>query len=269
MATMAVTKPSRLLITALMTAGLAGGLAACDGENGVRITATSSSTDGKGILKVVDTLKCPDTVGVLTRKGSADPGGASCTYGGPRGAEVVLYLVRLDGTTAADVLRDYEQRMSAEMPNSRSSAHVQVAGAGEDSATVQAPGVNIQAKGDDATVSLPGLHIETKGDNASVRIGGISFAAKDDSRNSADNPAVTVDANGDRTLVHTQSPGESTRMTFVLTDDSQGTGPWRRVGLEARGPAGGPLVIAAIRTKARDQGVFEAARELVTQNVGE
>lgn len=269
MATMDVTKKTRLFLTALMTMGLASGLAACDGDNSIRITATTSSSDAKGVLKVVDTLKCPDAVGVLTRKGSADPGGASCTYGGPRGAEVVLYLARLDGTSAADVLRDYETRLSADIPNANARANIQVAETGSDDASIQAPGVNIQAKGDDATVSLPGLHIETKGDNATVRIGGINIAAKDGQGKRVDAPIVDIDAHGDRTLVRTQAPGEATRMTFVLADDSTETGPWRRVGFEARGPAGGPLVIATVRTKARDQGVFEAAKDLVTQNVGE
>jgi hypothetical protein len=266
---MDVTKPTRLLIPALMTLGLAAGLTACDGENSIRITATTTNSDAKGVLKVVDTLKCPDAVGVLTRKGSADPGGGSCTYGGPRGAEVVLYLARLDGKTAPEVLRDYETRLSADIPNANARANVRVADNGSNDASVQAPGVNIQAKGEDATVSLPGLHIETKGDNATVRIGGINIAAKDGQGKRVEAPIVDIDAHGDRTLVRTQAPGEATRMTFVLADDSADTGPWRRVGFEARGPAGGPLVIATVRTKARDEGVFEAAKDLVTQNVGE
>lgn len=269
MATMDVTKQTRTLITALLTLGLAGGLAACDGDNSIRITATTTNSDAKGVLKVVDTLKCPDTVGVLTRKGSADPGGASCTYGGPRGAEVVLYLARLDGKSAADVLRDYETRLSADIPNANARANVQTTATGQNDASVQAPGVNIQAKGDDATVSLPGLHIETKGENATVRIGGINIAAKDGQGKRTETPSVDIDTQGDRTLVRTQSPGEATRMTFVLADDSAETGPWRRVGFEARGPAGGPLVIATVRTKTRDEGVFDAAKDLVTQNVGE
>ena len=44
----------------------------------------------------------------------------------------------------------------------------------------------------------------------------------------------------------------------------------RSVGYEARGPAGGPLVVATIRSKDRDKGsAFEDAKDLVTLNVGE
>ncbi|WP_414756783.1 hypothetical protein, partial [Anabaena sp. CCY 9910] len=73
------------------------------------------------------------------------------------------YLARLDGKTAPEVLRDYETRLSADIPNANARANVRVADNGSNDASVQAPGVNIQAKGEDATVSLPGLHIETKG----------------------------------------------------------------------------------------------------------
>ncbi|KAK0360537.1 hypothetical protein LTR94_026923, partial [Friedmanniomyces endolithicus] len=121
MNTMSVTKRRLFLLPAAAATGLAlaTALAACDGENAVRITTTtnaSSDSGPKGILKVVESLQCPDTMGALTRKGSANPGGGSCTYGGPRGSEVVLYLVKLDGRSAESVLRDYERRMSAEMP---------------------------------------------------------------------------------------------------------------------------------------------------------
>ena len=67
---------------------LIAGLGACDGENSFRITAsTSDDGAGKGVLRVIDALQCPDAVGVLTRKGLAANGGASCVYGGPKGAE--------------------------------------------------------------------------------------------------------------------------------------------------------------------------------------
>jgi len=42
------------------------------------------------------------------------------------------------------------------------------------------------------------------------------------------------------------------------------------VGFEARGPVGGPLVIATVRSKDTNRGrAFEDARDLVTLNVGE
>ena len=42
------------------------------------------------------------------------------------------------------------------------------------------------------------------------------------------------------------------------------------VGYEARGPVGGPIVVATVRSKDRERDpVFEDARELVELNVGQ
>ena len=269
---MSVTVPFRLLTVGFAAALLSIGLAACDGENAVRIT-TSTTTHGDdgslGVLKVVDALQCPDTLGVLTRKGSASPGGGSCTYGGPRGAEVVLYLVELDDRAPEDILRDYENRLSADIPNAPVQIDARETETGEERAAVQAPGVNIKTRGEDATVSLPGLHIETQGDNATVRIAGINIESKDGQGVRTETDAVSVNTNGETTRILTRAPGEATRMTFLLADDGAETGAWRQVGFVARGPAGGPLVIATVRSKAKNSRVFESAKDLVAVNVGD
>ena len=256
------------LIAGLMLVGLA----ACDGENAVRITTTTSSSSSDapmGVLKVVDTLQCPDAVGVLTRKGSADPGGASCTYSGPRGAEVVLHLASLDDRTATDVLKTFERQAAADLPQAPVRIDARLAENGEENASVVAPGVNIQAKGEDATVSLPGIHIQTEGDNASVRIAGINIEAKDGQGVRTEKTTVSVDSSGETSQVRAQAPGEATRMTFILADDNAEAGGWRQVGFEARGPVGGPLVVATVRSKSRNDRVFDAAKDLVALNVGE
>lgn len=255
-----------ILIPLLMAAGVS----ACDGENAVRITTTTSSSDDKmGVLKVVDGLQCPQTVRTLTRKGSADPGGATCTYGGPRGSEVVLHLVKLDGRSAEQVLEDFETRVSADMPQAAVRIDAREGLGGAETASVEAPGVNIQTKGDDATVSLPGLHIETQGENATVRIAGINIRSRDGEGVRTEKASVSVDSSGETTRVQTRAPGESTRMTFLLADDAVEPGAWRQVGFEARGPAGGPLIIATVRSKDRRDRVFDDAKDLVTLNVGE
>ncbi|MDZ4375739.1 MAG: hypothetical protein U1C74_30525, partial [Phenylobacterium sp.] len=47
-------------------------LTACGESGSVRISSTrSENTDAKGVLKVVEALQCPQTMGSLTRKGSA------------------------------------------------------------------------------------------------------------------------------------------------------------------------------------------------------
>ena len=103
-----------LLVSALCLAALA--VAACDGDS-VRISSThTENPDAKGPLKVVKTLQCPQTIGSLTRKGSASAEGSVCTYAGPRGSEVSLHLVKLDGATPAAALKAFEDRLSTALP---------------------------------------------------------------------------------------------------------------------------------------------------------
>lgn len=267
-----------LLIPALFAAGLT---AACDGDS-VRITSTrTENPDARGALKVVETLQCPQTMGSLTRKGSASDGGAVCTYVGPRGSEVSLHLVKLDGETPAEALKAFEDRLSAAMPQAvaqlraASATDQAAATANGDRAVVRAPGVDIRAEGDDATVRLPGLHIESRGDQASVRIGGFHIDANEDGSDvdisgSAEGDNVSVQANQDAAEIRTNAGGGATRANWILTDNRPSEAGWRLVGYEARGPAGGPIVVATVRARDRDRGrVFEDAKDLVALNVGE
>lgn len=276
--------PTRtLLVPALCLAALT---AACDGDS-VRISSTHTEEgDAKGALTVVRTLQCPQTMGSLTRKGTASAEGTVCNYAGPRGAEVSLHLVKLDGTAPAEALKAFEDRLSASMP--QAVAQLKAASGTEadraaadgaapsgDRASVRAPGVDIQAEGDDATVRLPGLHIESKGDEASVRIGGFHIdASEGESRVNIEGPeggdSVSVQANQDAAEVRTSAGGGATRANWILTDNRPSEAGWRLVGYEARGPAGGPIVVATVRARDRDRGrVFEDAKDLVTLNVGE
>ncbi|HYE44882.1 MAG TPA: methyltransferase type 11 [Caulobacter sp.] len=274
-----------LLIPVLCAAALT---AACDGDS-VRISSTTTeNNDAKGALKVVQSLQCPQTMGSLTRKGSASEGGAVCTYAGPRGAEVSLHLVKLDGAPAADALKAFEERLSTAMPQAvaqlraasaqgeadAAKAEAEAAAAGH-RASVRAPGVDVQAEGDDATVRLPGLHIESKGDDASVRIGGIHIDASGgegavDIAGTGGDDNVSVQANQDAAEIRTSAGGGATRASWILTDNRPSEAGWRLVGYEARGPAGGPIVVATVRARDRDRGrVFEDAKDLVARNVGE
>lgn len=258
---------------------LIASLGACDGENSVRITAsTSDDGTGKGVLRVIDALQCPDAVGVLTRKGLAANGGASCVYGGPKGAEVILHLIKLDGRTPDAVLKDFEVQMAASLPQAEARLNADqpppspadVGNEAPDQARVQAPGVDIRTKGDDASVRLPGLSIDTRGDNANVRIGGINIQAKDGQGVRTETSTVSVDNSGPSTRVRARAPGSATRMTYIVADDQPSPAGWRRVGFEARGPEGGPLVVATIRSKDRHgDRVFDSAKDLVSLNVGD
>lgn len=278
---------------------------ACDGDS-VRISSTrTENNDAKGVLKVVDALQCPRTMGSLTRKGSAQDGGKVCTYAGPKGAEVSLHLVSLDGTNPADALKAFETRLSGSLPAAvaelKASAAAETArlradaaqtaadtaavaadaaAGAADRASVRAPGVRIETAGDDATVRLPGMHIETRGDHASVRIGGFHINASDSdgsTRVTGSPPAgggrgdsVSVNALNNAAEIRTVAGGEATRASWILTDNRDSESGWRLVGYEARGPVGGPLVVAVVRSKDTNRNrAFEDARDLVTLNVGE
>jgi len=261
----------------LMTTALVGlALAGCDGESSVRISSTRSDDDARGVLRVIDTLQCPQTMGPLTRKGSAHAEGTVCTYGGPRGAEVSLHLVKLDTETIDRVLAQFETQLKQDMPRAvQDSGSVQGAAAAResDTTTVQAPGLDIQTQGDDATVRLPGMSIVTEGETADVRIGGLSIKADDSSGEvqvSSGEGSVDVQANESGAEVRTRAGGDTTRATWILTESRPSEAGWRLVGYEARGPAGGPVVVATVRTKDRDgDPIMEAAKDLVSLNVGE
>ena len=280
------------------------------GDNSVRISSSrSENPDAKGVLKVVDALQCPQTMGSLTRKGSAQANGTVCTYVGPKGSEVSLHLVALDGGTPADALKPFEARLSGDLPAAvaqlkasadaetarveaadvasaaadtaaadadRAAARADGAAAAADRASVRGPGVAIDANGDDATVSLPGMRIETKGDQASVRIGGFHIDANDSTGSArirgtgGNGESVSVNAQDDAAEIRTSAGGEATRTSWILTDNRDSESGWRLVGYEARGPIGGPLVIATVRSRDNNRGrAFNDAKALVTLNVGE
>lgn len=255
---------------------LAALTAACDGD-GVRISSTTTEEpDAKGALKVVDALQCPQTMGSLARKGSASAEGTVCTYAGPRGAEVSLHMVKLDGASPAEALKTFETELAASMPHAMAQLKSAKAEAEADAgAAAPSEGVNVQTNDNDATIRMPGLHIESKGDEASVRIGPIHIDANDaDGRvnieGEADGDSVSVQANQDAAEVRTKAAGEATRVSWILTDNRPSEAGWRLVAYEARGPAGGPIIVATVRSRDTDRGrVFEDAKELVALNVGE
>lgn len=294
--------PTRsILLTAVCA--LAALTAACD-DKGVRITSTrTEDDDAKGVLNVVETLQCPQTMGSLTRKGSASNEGSVCTYVGPKGAEVTLQLVPLGDRTPPQVLKSFEDRLSSDMPQAvaglraedaraeanaaradadavrnqaeMARAQARADAASGDHASVRAPGVAVDANNDDASVRLPGMHIETKGDQASVRIGGFHIDANDDSgtvdiQGGDNGDSVSVRAQNDSAEVRAVAAGEATRASWILTDNRASPGGWRLVGYEARGPVGGPLVVATVRSRDRNRGrVFDDAKDLVALNAGE
>lgn len=239
------------------------GLAACDGDRSVSISTSNDSDKPRGVLRVVETLQCPETQGQLTRKGAATSGGTTCTYVGPRGAEVQLRLVPVNDDVDA-ILTGLE----AELRRG-------VAGG----PTGEGPQVNVAADGDRASVRMPGISVDAEGENADVRIGGFRIEAKNDSpraeatATTGGDPAedaVSVQADSGGAEVRVRAQGDATRAKWILTDGDEAATGWRLVGFEARGPQGGPLVVALVRSKDDDKDrAFEDAEALVSLNVGD
>lgn len=276
-----------------MICALSALLAACDGD-GVRITSTTKTDhDGKkGVLKVIETLQCPQTMGVLTRKGSAQDEGKVCTYVGPRGSEVTLHLIALGDTPVDAVLKAFEDRLTRAMPSAAEAiadsrredarARAEAAGHQADAAAAQADAAAAQADaaathsksaGDRAKVRLPGLSVDAEGDKADVRIGPIHIRADDSNANvniSGDGETVNIQSHDDGAEIRTREAGGATRATWMLTDGRRSQEGWRSVGYQARGPEGGPIVLVTVRTKDRNRDrVFDAAEDLLSLNVGD
>lgn len=246
-------------------------LAACDNSGNVRIT--SNTEDPGTALRVIDALQCPTDQGALTRRGTASEGGQTCTYVGPRGAEVKLHLIPLAGGSPDDVLRRFQQDLApdADKVPFDVSAHEGPDGRGE-TARVRMPGLSVDASDERATVSLPGMKIEAEGDRANIRIGGLVIRADDTgSEIIADNGKATAVATADAGgATFRADSGTAVRATMMKVMSDPGPDDWRVVGYEARGPSSGPVVVATFRSRDREANeIVEDAKALVTLNVGD
>ena len=273
----------------LMTICLAALVAACDSEPPIRISrdSGSESSNSGGPLRVVDTLQCPQTHEVLTRRGGPSADGRSCEYTGPRGSQVTLRVVTLDGEGLA-ALDALEAEVQAILPSAMervgganavaaadasANASASASAGNGDSVAVQVPGVTIEAEGETATVRIPGISIDTDGGQSSVRIGGFNIRSDETGDHvdiRTDSEAVRIRAHEEAAEIRTRDTSEGVRATYILVDERGSDLGWRLVGYEARGPEGGPVVVALVRSKDRHEDeVFDAAKSLVALNVGE
>ncbi|MFN5483131.1 MAG: methyltransferase type 11 [Brevundimonas sp.] len=258
-------------------------ISAC-GEPTVRITKRSDPAVSSGALRVVDTLTCPETVGALTRKGSATADGTVCTYGGPRGAEVVLHLVPLAGTEATVALERFETRLHNLMPEAAAriasrpaapparEAPPEAPAVPGESADVRLPGLTVHAEGDAAEVRLPGTSISARDDRSRVAVAGVEVHSGGDGQSvriGGTSGAVEVQSREDVSEVRVNAGADAIRITYILSDSQPSGAGWRAVGYHARGPNGGPMVVATVQTRDRQSdAVFDDAEQLVAANVG-
>jgi hypothetical protein len=222
-------------------------------------------------MRAVNALQCPDHQGSLTRVGVAADG-MSCEYAGPRGAVVTLKLVKDDDQDA--LLDQLDGQMNALMPE----VHDKV---GEGPSPEPAPAGSSAGSRDKVDINLPGFHVHTQGNRAEIRMPGVSIDADDSdgakggsshegaAHVSVAGGLVDVRARNGAAIVRARGRHHGVRATYRLADDTASPAGWRLVGYEAHGPAGGPTVVAVVKSKdSQEDPVFHDADRLVRANVG-
>ena len=262
---------SAYMTSAALLACAALSLVACERQKRADIIV------GGKALSVPAQLVCPASEDDFKKTGVA-PDGQSCTYLGPNGGE--LTLARLN--TGADVdgaLSGLEQDLRKLLPPHQDDGAKGVKiekkwESGEDgsashdhdhhtndNADIDLPGLHIHAHGDKAEVIAPGVHVNANDDGAQVStsLGGLKDAVINANSNGAEIRSDETDrSNIDR--------------TWVLASSEPGPDGWRRVAYVARGPKGGPIIVARLRSKEDHhdgfQGGFgtDALRRLVNDN---
>lgn len=238
---------------ALLAAGCAAlALAACDHPDAARQREARA-------LKVVSKLDCPETQGSLKRV-SVAADGQSCDYTAD-GVEVTLKLVRLEGGNAVKGLGPIESELRALMPKSGGTADPAL------------PAASDEASDEEVDIDIPGVRIQAGDAGAKIRVAGATIDADDDGAEIRVQRNVTVDGkkvtSETRRGRHRNDEGVYSR--FILASDKAAPSGWSVVGYEARGPLGGPLVVASLKAKRGqddDHDSFKDADALVRHNVG-
>lgn len=242
---------------------LAVSTAACD-SRAVRSERTTRTEVEQTALRKLVRLDCPETAGDLKRV-VVSPDGARCDYAGGGGSEVTLALTALAEGGAEPVLDTYRRELSALVPERP--------GETGDTVVVETDGETVPAEGK-THVRLPGIEIHTEGDNAQVRIGNAVHIDADEQGGvvRVDNGRGVVNVRGDEDRAEITANGsgeEAVRSTYILTDDDPRPDGYRLVGYEARGPVAGPIVVATIKSRQRDNDdAIHAMKRLVERNVG-
>ena len=209
--------------------------------------------------RAVTSLDCPETVGALNRKDAAADG-KSCNYTGPNGEAVSLQLVSIQGTNANDALAPLEAKLRTETP-----AVAQTEGPssapGQGRVDIDLPGIHIHAAGNDKSDSGAGeVHI---GRDVSISDGGNTVVS------SGGGGSVDIRARDKGAEIRVDEGHGNVRRDFILASDTPGPNGYRVAAYSARGPEGGPLVVASMLAKSDDHDrLDEDIHELLRDNVG-
>jgi hypothetical protein len=223
-------------------------------------------------MKVRDKLVCPDQSGDLHRV-SAAPDGASCAYRTGNGEDVTLQRLPLAGAAPDMVLAKVEAGLKTEAgpmadttqpppkPPAPPSAKADWSSDSDEKADHDKDDDDDDNKApaqvhDHAKIDLPGFHIDAHGDKADIRIPGVSVNADGDKANVKTGffgTGVSVNAHDGGAQIRIGKAGEfGTDSMLILASDQPGPTGYQVVGYIAKGPAGGPLVVATF--KAKDKG---------------
>lgn len=219
-----------------------------------------------GPLKTVSALDCPASQDDLKLTSGAS-GTGPCVYTDDDGNKVTLQLVNLNGADSAAALAPFRNAAQAELPA------IKPAGGGATASSSSGDGDH-----DKVDLDLPGIHIHTNGDGrAQVNAMGVHVDADDNDSHhavvtvpgNAGHDQVTVNAGDGGARIEVHENGSGVRSMFMLASDQPGPHGWKSVGFEARGPEGGPIVVASILSKGdHNQHLRNQAKDLVTHNVG-
>jgi hypothetical protein len=223
--------------------------------------------------KPISQLKCPAKQGRLRKLAQASTG-QSCDYADNKGQYVALRLMPIGNQSADMALSEIEKGLFALVPS---------ADLPPTPPTKPKPPETPHAK-PPSHVVLPGIKLEAEDGKALVQIGGLSIQAQDKdggvriATSSAKGPVpllhseqgtVNVNASGETAVIRMSDKGEGIRRSLIIACENPGPAGFRVVGYEARGPVGGPLVVATIKGKSKhERQVFKDLKALVALNSG-
>ena len=268
---------SNWLAIALVLGASATALGACDRSETAKVERHEKPAS-RSPIRTISKLDCPEQQGRLKRV-SVAPDGLSCVYSGE--AEVTLRLVSLNGGDAEAALAPIETELKALMPTVKAADPPTTPGkSGKNKTSIHLPGVHIDASDDGADIKIGHITINSSENGASevkisknVTVRGdnrketVNISAQDDEDGDGD---VNIRANDDGAEIRHNKRGDAIRSTLILASDKPTSG-YKVVGYEARGPKGGPIAVATVKAKNRDEGdhdVFKDMKALVRHNVG-
>lgn len=205
--------------------------------------------------RTVARLTCPDRQGELRRLAMAADG-RSCSYTAPHGGEVTLRLVAAGAPDPRAALAPIEAELRSVVPapTARPIA-APMPGAGGENVAIDLPFFEVRAGDDAARVRMPGIEVDAAGEDAAVNIGG------------SGGETVRVNARDGASEVRVDAGrGETVQATYILARDEPTAAGWRTAGYQARGPRGGPLVVATARSRTESDQLFDELDDLIDRS---